>query len=91
MLMKKIAVIVRDRQSEALRMGVGLTILNDRVDIFVIDQKLEETEDVRFNLEMTREIGLKLFTNVRENSGMEYIPLCEIADRLLQYDHVLPY
>ena len=89
--MKKIVVIVRDRQSEALRMGIGLTILNDRVDIFVLDRKLEESEDIRFNLQMARELGLKVFSNVRENPEMEYIPLREVADRLLQYDHILPY
>jgi hypothetical protein len=89
--MKKIAVIVRDRQSEALRMSVGLTILNDNVDIFVLDRVLEETEAVRFNLDMIKEMGLKIFTNMRENAGLEFIPLDAVADRLLQYDHVLPY
>ncbi|MGD0883494.1 MAG: hypothetical protein ABSA46_01220 [Thermodesulfovibrionales bacterium] len=89
--MKKIAVIVRDRQSEALRMSIGLTILNDDVEIFVLDRALEETEAVRFNLDMIKEMGLRIFTNVRDNAGIEYLPLDAVADRLLQYDHVLPY
>jgi DNA polymerase III alpha subunit len=72
-------------------MSIGLTILNDDVEIFVLDRALEKTEDVRFNLDMIKEMGLKIFTNVRENAGIEYIPLDSVADRLLQYDHVLPY
>ena len=89
--MKKIAVIVRERQAEALRMSIGLTILNDEVDIFVLDRMLEKTEAVRFNLDMIKEMGLKIFTNVRENAGIEFLPIDDVADRLLQYDHVLPY
>jgi len=89
--MKRIAVIVRDRQAEALRMGIGLTILNDDVNIFILDRRLADTEEVRFGLEMIREMGLKVYTNYDENGQGEVIPVEEIAERLLQYDHVLPY
>jgi hypothetical protein len=34
---KKIAVLIRDRQEEGLRMAVGLTLMDDTVDIFVMD------------------------------------------------------
>ena len=88
---KRIAVIVRDRQSEALRMGIGLTILDDEIDIFVLDRKLEQSEAVRSNLEMMRELGMKVYTNTRENEGLELVSLDEVAERLLHYDHVLPY
>lgn len=59
---KKIAVIVRDRQGEALRMAVGLTILNG-VDIYIMDRKLEESDEISLNLEMIREMKLGLYTN----------------------------
>ena len=88
---KKIAVIVRERQAEALRMGIGLTILNDEVNIFVLDRRLADTEEVRFNLDMIRELHLKLYTKSDGNGQGEVIPVEEIAERLLQYDHVLPY
>ncbi len=89
--MKNIAVLVRDRQSEALRMSIGLTIMDDKVDIFVMDRKLADTDDIRFNLKMIKDMGLKIYTNIKENKEMEYISTEEMAKRLLWYDHVLPY
>ena len=72
-------------------MGIGLTILDDEIDIFVLDRKLEQSEAVRSNLEMMRELGMKVYTNTRENEGLELVSLDEVAERLLHYDHVLPY
>jgi hypothetical protein len=87
---KKIAVIVRDRQGEALRMAVGLTILNG-VDIYIMDRKLEESDEISFNLEMIREMKLGLYTNTHINEGIEYISTEALAKRLLEYDNILPY
>ena len=87
---KKIAVIVRDRQSEALRMGVGLAILNN-VDIYIFDRRLEASDDISLNLEMIKEMRLGLYTNTTLNEGIEYIPTEDIAKRLLEYDNILPY
>lgn len=87
---KKIAVIVRERQSEALRMGVGLSILNN-VDIYIFDRKLEASDGISLNLEMIKEMRLGLYTNTALNEGIEYIPTEDIAKRLLEYDNILPY
>ncbi len=88
---KKIAVLVRERQGEALRMSLGLTLVDDVVDVYVLDRKLEETEPNTLNLEIMREMEIKIYTNHRANKGFEYCSTGEIAQRLLQYDHVLPY
>lgn len=88
---KKIAVIVRNRQEEALRMALGIAILDDSVDIYILDNKLKETEKNLLNLEMIKAMGLKLFTNLKENAGMNYLTTEEIADKLLKYDHIIPY
>ncbi|BCB96846.1 hypothetical protein JZK55_17680 [Dissulfurispira thermophila] len=87
---KKIAVIVRDRQSEALRMSIGLSVLND-VDIYIFDRRLESSDDILLNLEMIKELKLGLYTNTTLNEGIEYIPIEDIAKRLLKYDNILPY
>ncbi len=58
---KKIAVIIRDRQAEALRMGLGLTILNDQIDIYIL-KKIEDPEKASSDLSMMRELGVKIFT-----------------------------
>jgi hypothetical protein len=87
---KKIAVIVRERQAEALRMAVGLAILNS-VDIYIMDRKLELTDEISLNLEMIREMRLGLYTNTPINEGVEYISTEALAKRLLEYDNILPY
>ncbi|RME66848.1 MAG: hypothetical protein D6778_04085 [Nitrospirae bacterium] len=89
--MKKVAVVVRDRQEEALRMAVGMTIMVDHVDVYVLDRPVEKNEKNELNLETLKELGRAVFTNTKENPDMEFLPTEEIAKRLLEYDHVIPY
>ena len=88
---KKIAVLVRDRQGEALRMAVGIILLDDVIDVYVLDRKVEDVGNNALYLETIVDMEMNAFTNVRENEGMEYLTAEEIAARLLDYDHVLPY
>ena len=90
-MVKKIAVLVRDRQGEALRMGLGLTLANDEVNVFVLDRKVEKNEKNDMNIEMMGDLDVKLFTNCKENEGMEFISTEDLAAKLLEYDHILPY
>ena len=39
---KKIAVIVRDRPAEALRVAGGLTLADDTIEVIVLDTKLDK-------------------------------------------------
>ncbi len=88
---RKIAVLVRDRQSEALRMSLGLTLVDDVIDVYVLDRKLEETEEISSNVELIKEMDMKIYSNHKENEGMEYLSTGEMAQKLLQYEHILPY
>jgi hypothetical protein len=88
---KKIAVVVRERQGEALRMGVGLTLADDSVDVFVLDRKVEETEENALNIETMDMMDIKLYTNVEGAEGMEYISTEDMAAKLLEYDNIIPY
>ncbi|MDI6801825.1 MAG: hypothetical protein QMD01_07240 [Thermodesulfovibrionales bacterium] len=88
--MKKIAVMLRDRQSEALRMAIGLTILNE-VDVYILDATLEANAEVMLNIEMAKEMRLRLYTSNILNEGMEYITIEDVAKRLKGYDSILPY
>jgi hypothetical protein len=88
---KKIAVLVRERQSEALRMSLGLILRDDVVDVYVLDRQLLHTEESALHLETIREMEMKLYTNCRGNADMEYLTTAEIARRLPQYDNILPY
>lgn len=88
---KKIAVLVRDRQGEAMRMAIGLTLMDDLVEIYVLDRKIDNTENNSLNLEMLKEMKLQLYTNCEENMDMKYIPTVEIAHKLTGYDNILAY
>jgi len=88
---KKIAVLARDRQGEALRMSVGITLLDDTIDVYILDRKIEETEENEMNLEAMKDMEMKIYTNTRENPDFEYLSTEEIARRLLDYDVVIPY
>lgn len=88
---KKIAVLVRDRQEEALRMSLGITIMDDAIDVYVLDRKAEETEKNQMNIEMMKEMEMKIFTNYKGNEEMEYLTTEEISERLPSYDHILAY
>ncbi len=88
---KKIAVLVRDRQGEALRMSVGVTLMDDTIDVYVLDRKVESNADNDLNLETIKDMDMKLATNTKENAGMNYISNEELAKKLLEYDHIIPY
>lgn len=88
---KKIAVLVRDRQSEALRISVGITIMDDIIDVYVLDRKLEETEEISMNLEALNDLGMNVYTNSKENQNIEYISTDELSQKILEYDNILAY
>jgi len=90
-MQKKIAVLVRDRQAEALRMSLGLILVDDAVDVYVLDRKLQPTAETALNLETLQEMEIKIFTNYRGNADMEYLTTSEIAQKLSQYDNILAY
>jgi hypothetical protein len=88
---KKIAVVVRDRQSEALRVAGGLTLADDTIEVFILDRKLEKNNpEVAQPLELVTELELKIYSNNPEN-GYPTISLQEMANKLLEYDVVVPY
>jgi hypothetical protein len=87
---KKIAVLVRDRQTEALRMAVGLTLADDDLSVFVMDNKLDKDEKNSLNIETLRALGVRIYSNNPENR-LEYMTTEEIARTLVTFDTVIPY
>jgi hypothetical protein len=88
---KKIAVIVRERQGEALRVSGGLTLADDSIEVFVLDRKLDKSDpEIVKPLELVNDLDLKMFSNNPEN-GYTTISLEEMAKKLLEYDIVVPY
>ena len=88
---KKIAVIVTDRQEEALRMSIGLTLADDDVDVYFLDQKLARQGDNELNVETGKELGVGMYSTCEQSDEIEQISHELLASKLLNYDHVLPY
>lgn len=88
---KKIAVIVRDRPDEALRMSIGLIVLDDEVEIFVTEP-LSDEAGAYLNNEI-KELVSAVYTTVPLSGveDVEQITIEEMASKLLQYDNILPY
>ncbi len=88
---KKIAVIVRDRQGEALRVAGGLTLADDTIEVFILDRKLDKDDaEVVAPLELIADLDLKVYSNNAEN-GCTTITLEDMSRKLLEYDFVVPY
>jgi len=87
--MKKIAVVVRDRQSEAFRMSVGLTVLDDQVDIFIMKPVKDDPKTIE-ELNGALDLGLKCYSPIQDER-FQLLGLDEFAKRLLEYDHIIPY
>lgn len=88
---KKILVIVRDRQAEALRVAGGLTLADDTVEVFVLDRKLDKKDPaIAQPLELVTDLDLTVYSNVAEN-GYTAMSVEELAKKMLEYDIVVPY
>src|SRR5574340_563965 len=88
---KKIAVLVRDRQAEAFRMAVGLTLEEDEVNVFVMDNKIDVSDEaISLNVETCNDLDVKVYSNNPDNP-FEQMSTEEIARSLVNYDTVLPY
>jgi len=87
---KKIAILVRDRKAEALRMAVGATLSNDEISVFIMDDKLERDDDIELNIQMLSDLNVNIFSNNPENP-FEQKTTAEIALMLSEYDVIIPY
>lgn len=87
----KIAVVVRDRQDEALRMSIGLTLMDDSVDVFMLNRKLVKTKDNELNVDTLDEMDINVYSNIEDCPESSYLPTAVMAKNLLSYDHILPY
>lgn len=92
--MRKIGVIVHTtdeyRQGEAVRVALGLTLMDDHVELIVLDNLLKRTEAVNKNIELLGMMKGKAYSNNPENN-LETIPIEEISRKLLEYGVVVPY
>jgi hypothetical protein len=88
--MKKVAVIVSDDQHGGLRMGVGLTLADSEVTVFLMDKPLESADDIDLNVETLGDLDAKLYSNI-PGSKHEVMSTEEIARALTDFDAVIQY
>ena len=72
-------------------MSIGLILMDDVVDIFVLNNKLAHTQKEALNIETIQEMDMKIYSNVEQGDEVVFIPMPEMAEKLLTYDHVLAY
>ena len=88
---KKIAVVVRDRQDEAIRMSIGLTLMDDSVDVFMLNRQLIKTKQNALNIDTLEEMGVNVYSNVEGDAESSFEPADLMAKDILSYDHILAY
>ena len=88
---RRIAVLVRERQGEALRVAVGLTLRGDPVEVFVLDRKLADTPANSSHLAALEELGMPVATNCADNRGLELLSDAQLARRIAACEVVVPY
>ena len=88
---KRLAVLVRERQAEALRVAVGLTLNDDRVEVFVLDRKVADTPENATNIEVLKEMEMRVATNCADNADLEFLSNADLARQVAECDVILPY
>lgn len=89
---KRIAVIVRDRPEEALRIAGGITLRDDAIDVFVLDTKLnKDSPAIASGLELVVDLNEQKVYSTNAENGFEAVSIDAMAKKLLEYDIVLPY
>ena len=94
---KKIAVLVRERTDEALRMALGLTLCDDKVDVYLTGPAPPGTEQNRMSTGMLREMGAGLYWlsgfGHSRGEAQDFKPVSaeDLPAALLGYDIVIAY
>lgn len=87
---KKIAVLVRERTGEGLRMALGLTLFDDSVDVYLIGVAPGGSGQDRMNIEMLQAMKAGLYS-LCEAGGFTRVKEEAVPERLLDYDVVIAY
>ena len=94
--MKKVAVLVREReqQYEALRTSLGALLESHAISFFVLDHEIDMVEEFRDNLDIFGEMDGLYFSNSEANvekHGFTAVTREEMARRLREMDVVIPF
>ena len=88
---KGVAVLVRELQAEALRVAVGQTLKAERVEVFVLDRRLADSPEIAMYVDVLKELGMPVATNVADNPGLQVLSNARIAERIAACEVTVPY
>ena len=92
--MKNIAVLIKskERHSEGLRISAGLSLLGDKVDIFLLNEDFDinDIPVIKNHLEMIKAVGIGLYSNFKKED-FNFISDLDIGKKMLKYDIVFFY
>jgi hypothetical protein len=94
--MKKVAVVVRDRdqQYEALRTSLGALLESHAISMFVLDHEIDMIEEYRDNLDIFGEMDGLYFSNNEANvekHGFTSITREGLIEKLRDMDTIIPF
>ena len=72
-------------------MALGLLLLDDVADLFLLDNPLEDNPKIQTHIQTAVEMEMNLYTNYSNSEPFERLTNHEIARRLPDYDAVLNY
>ena len=72
-------------------MAIGLTLMDDAVDVFLLNRRLDDSDKNTLNIETIHEMDIPLISNLEQGDKVRLMSGPEMAAALLAYDHVLPY
>jgi hypothetical protein len=88
---KTLAVVVSDRQDEALRMSLGLVLEGDEVSVINVGDAIAANDGNETNIMALSEFDVNLLSVNEADSDFETITMQDIPAKLAEYTHVLPY
>ncbi len=92
--MKRIAVLLAEKEgySEGLRMAAGLSLLDDKVDVYLLNGDFAQADltAIENHLSMMRTVGIGLYSNF-EKEGFDFISTSDLGKDLLKYEYVFSY
>jgi len=87
---KRIAIVTRERQAEALRMASGLLLLGDEAEVFVAETLLQDDEATVAQLKICEEFDVPVYSNHDQApEGVKLSPQ-DFSQRLTTFDRILP-
>lgn len=89
---KRIAVLlIKDRLEEGLRMAGGLTLMDDKVHVYLLARPLQRSPEIDGHLEMLQMVEAEIYSTAPAGRDVAQLTVEEVADRLVDYDVVIPF